>query len=313
MIKKFLILCTALALLLLYVGYDYVANGPLIEQTNIIIPKGTGFQGAVELLAEKGVIAHPLFFKIIGAATGQGRKFKAGEYSFPAASSPQEVMDMVASGKVVIHKITVAEGLSVRDITKLLIAEPVLAGDMPVVPEGTLLPETYQFIYGDTRTDVVKRMQVAMSKTLDDLWAKRKAGLPFQTPQEALTLASIVEKETGLPQERPRVAAVFINRLRLGMKLQSDPTTAYGLGRESGAGLTLADLQSNTPYNTYVIDGLPPTPIANPGRASIEAVLNPPDTKELYFVATGNGGHNFAATLQEHNENVAKYRAVIKR
>jgi len=217
-------------------------------------------------------------------------------------------MDMIAHGRVIIHKITVAEGLTVQQIVQLLNNEKSLDGDVTgAIAEGSLLPETYHFTYGDKRRDLIKRMQTDMSAQLAALWKSRKEGLPFTTPEQALVLASIVEKETGVDGERGRVASVFINRLRKGMKLQSDPTVAYGL-HKSGEGLTLDDLRTPTPYNTYVIDGLPPTPIANPGHAAILAVLNPPDTNDLYFVATGNGGHNFAATLDAHNANVRAYR-----
>ena len=202
----------------------------------------------------------------------------------------------------------------VREVLTLLKEEPLLEGEVSGdIPEGSLLPQTYHFTYGDQRSTLIDRMRSGMTQTMGELWDKRKPGLPFETQQQALTLASIVEKETGIDSERPRVAAVFINRLRKGMRLQTDPTVAYGLEKTGAAShtLTLADLRTPTPYNTYLIDGLPPTPIANPGRAAIEAVLNPADTNDLYFVATGTGGHNFSATLEQHNKrNVqAGYRS----
>ena len=181
--------------------------------------------------------------------------------------------------------------------------------------EGSMLPQTYHYIYGDTRDDVIARMQAAMNKALDDAWNKRAEGLPLKNKEEALVLASIVEKETGVAEERARVAAVFVNRLRIGMRLQTDPSVIYGIEQQLGDAmnrpLTRADLETPTAYNTYVIDGLPPTPIANPGISAIEAALHPAQTDELYFVATGNGGHNFAKTLEEHNANVAVYRAAL--
>src|SRR5690606_18966200 len=181
-------------------------------------------------------------------------------------------------------------------------------------PEGSVLPETYQIERGDDRAAVLKRMMDAQEALLAQLWAKRHPGLPFDTPEEAVTLASIVEKETGVAAERPRVAAVFVNRLRRGMRLESDPTIIYGLtrGRPLGRGIRASELAAATPYNTYLIDGLPPTPIANPGRASLAAVLDPPKTDELFFVADGTGGHVFAKTYEEHLRNVAKWRALEK-
>ena len=300
--------------------FNYTSPGPLTEETTVILPRGLGFQHSVTALAEAKIISQPLLFKAISAASGNARKFKAGEYRFPAGITPQEVADMLVSGKVVVHKMTVAEGLNVREVRALLEAETILTGDMPAnIEEGSLLPETYYFTYGDTKQDMVSRMQNGMKKTLVEAWEKRVGNLPFSTPQEALTLASIVEKETGLPAERPRVAAVFINRLRRGIPLQSDPTTIYGIEQQTGKklerSLTTNDLKNPTPYNPYTIPALPPGPIANPSRASIEAVLNPLDTDELYFVAIGDGsgGHRFAPTLGAHNKNVAAYRALLKK
>jgi len=298
----------AIASLAAYGFYYYEANGPLAQESTLIFKRGEGFQAIVGDMAQAGIISDPLLFKVIAVASGEARTFKAGEYHFTAAISPQSVMEMIAGGRVVIHKLTIAEGLTVQQVIQLLNNEKALDGAITGnIAEGTLLPETYHFTYGDRRQELISRMQAGMSAAMAELWEKRKDGLPFATPAQALVLASIVEKETGVDSERGRVASVFINRLRKGMKLQSDPTVAYGL-HKSGEVLTLADLRAPTPYNTYVIDGLPPTPIANPGRASIEAVLHPPDTAELYFVATGSGGHNFSSTLQEHNANVREYR-----
>jgi UPF0755 protein len=295
----------------------YEGAGPKAEASTIIFKRGEGFHAIVDQMAAAGVIEHPLLFKTIAVALGEARRFKAGEYIFPAAATPHAIMALLASGKVVVHKITIAEGLRSRDIVQFIANEPALDGPVPIdVREGSLLPETYHFTYGDSRAELINRMRSDMKQVLDHAWATRQEGLPFTTPEQALVLASIVEKETGLPDERGRVAAVFINRLRKGMRLQSDPTTQYGLemekGSELGRPLLLEDLKSNTPYNTYIIDGLPPTPIANPGRAAIAAVLNPPATKDLYFVATGNGGHSFSETLAAHNKNVGQYRKVVK-
>jgi len=294
-----------------YGFYYYAGNGPLAADTTIIFKRGEGFQGITQDMLQRGIISDPLLFKAIAVASGEYRKFKPGEYHFTAAISPAQVIDMVSHGRVVVHKLTIPEGLTVEQVVGLLNDEKTLDGNIvQPIPEGSLLPETYHFTYGDKRQDLINRMRSDMTTQLTGLWEHRKEGLPFSTPEQALVLASIVEKETGVDGERGRVASVFINRLRKGMKLQSDPTTAYGLGKP-GTALTNADLQSNTPYNTYVISGLPPTPIANPGRAALLATLNPPDTNDLYFVATGSGGHNFAATLAEHNENVKEYRQKI--
>jgi UPF0755 protein len=293
---------------------QYGAPGPLAETKTLIFRKGTGFEGIAGQLAEGGVVRREWFFKAASVATRKAKKFKAGEYEFPAGINVKDVIAMLAEGRVVIHKITVIEGWSSQEIAKRLLAESVLEGDLPEMPEGSILPETYHFTYGDTRFDVVTRMQTSMKQVLHELWEKRKEGLPLHSPHDALVLASIVESETNLDEERGRVAAVYINRLRKGMKLQADPTVAYGIEKAKGApmarALTLNDLKDEkNPYNTYAKEGLPPTPISNPGRASIAAALNPPQTNEYYFVATGNGGHNFAATAAEHGKNVTIYRA----
>lgn len=300
----------------IYTKYYYDSPGPLAESSNIIFKKGMGFQAIVDHMAEKGVIRHPLLFKVIAAASGDARKFKAGEYAFSAGISPRLVMDMIAEGQVVVHKITIPEGLTVQQVAALLCQQDILEGSFPEgLKEGRLLPETYHFTHGDSRQLIVERMQASMQAVLTELWPKRKEGLPIKTMEEAVTLASIVEKETGVDNERGRVAAVFINRLNKGMALQTDPTVIYAIEKDKGPlarPLLGKDLQYDSPYNTYKYPGLPPGPIANPGRAAIEAVLNPPDTKELYFVATGNGGHHFSETLAQHNNFVRQYRAVLK-
>lgn len=296
--------------------HEYSAPGPLTQGKTLIFKRGLGFSGIVEQLGAEGVVAHPLYFKAVAAITGNAVRFKAGEYAFSPRSSVKDVLTMLAGGHVVIHKITIAEGLTVRDITALLNAELVLEGAVPAdIAEGSLLPETYYFTYGDTRAAIISRMQKALRDTVEAAWDKRKQGLPLGSPHDALVLASIVEKETGVKEERGHVASVYINRLRRGIALQADPTVIYGIERATGAplsrSLTLADLKTPSPYNTYVNAGLPPTPIANPGKASISAVLNPPNTPDIYFVATGTGGHRFAATLEQHNRNVAAYHAAM--
>lgn len=309
-----IVLAIASAIGLVIYAWDYYEGaGSLTQPKTVIFNRGEGFKQMADTLAAEGVIDHPLIFKGIAAALGTARKFKAGEYAFTPGMTPHAIMRMIAAGKVVVHKVTVPEGLTVADIVRILQSEPALDGEVPKgIKEGTLLPETYQFLRGDKREDIVKRMQADMKTLIDSLWARRKDNLPFTTQEQGVVLASIVEKETGIAKERGHVASVFINRLRKGMKLQSDPTVAYGMEQAMGAALgrplTSEDLRTPTPYNTYMIDGLPPAPIANPGKAALEAAFNPPETDDLYFVATGNGGHHFAATLDEHNRNVLAYR-----
>ncbi len=297
---------------------DFNSPSKLSQNTIVILPRGNGFAKTIDILAENNVVTHPQIFKLFAYLNGDSSKVKAGEYIFPAGISPKEVLQMLVAGKVVTHKITIVEGLNVREITELLNAEKMLEGNIPEnIEEGTLFPETYYFSYGDSRASIIARMQEKMQKTLTDLWEKRLNNLPIIDKQQALVLASIVEKETGLASERARVAAVFVNRLKKGMRLQSDPTTVYGIekvtGKPLGRALVISDLKTPTLYNTYVIDGLPPAPISNPSREAIEATLHPMETDELYFVATGKGGHNFASNLEQHNRNVREYRERIGR
>lgn len=294
----------------------YQGKGTFTADTTVILPQGAGFKQITAQLHQAGVIDEPLLFQGMVAALGQARQFKAGEYLFKAGASPKDVARLIASGKVVVHKITVPEGLEAAEVLALLSKEELLTGELPgQVAEGSILPETYHFQRGEARATVLARMQDDMKKVLGELWAQRSPELPLASDMEALTLASIVEKETGVADERGRVAAVFVNRLKRGMRLQSDPTVVYGLERAMGGPLgrplTTVDLQTPTPYNTYTIAALPPGPIASPGKAAIKAVMNPPQTDDLYFVATGSGGHRFAATLDEHNHNVAMYRKAL--
>lgn len=291
------------------------AAGPLAKETAVVIPRGAGVDVIARRLAEAGVVADRSIFGIaargVQAVVGPLRH---GEYLFPARASMADVLNLMREGRTLVRRLTIAEGLTTREILAAVAAAEGLAGTVTLRPgEGELLPETYHYSWGDGRDPVITRMRASMRDLLAELWPKRQKGLPLETPDQAVTLASIVEKETGVAAERPRVAAVFINRLRRGMKLQSDPTVIYGLteGKAAlGRELTRLDLTSKSPYNTYNVNSLPPGPIANPGRASIEAVLNPPQTDELYFVADGTGGHVFARTLEEHNRNVAKWRDV---
>ena len=296
----------------LYACHWYAAPGPLTTVKTVLIAPGLGCRGIARVLAQEGVIGQPLLYMLRVRLAQQHAALQAGEYAFLPGIAPQAVTQKLTQGEVVLHSLTIPAGVVSDDIRALLAQEPRLTGDLPAdIAEGAVLPETYFFRRGDSRTKVLARMQAQMQAALDNAWQARNLDVPLRTPQEALILASIVEKETGLPQERGRVAAVFLNRLRRGMKLQADPTTVYGIFRASGerkAGLAKRDLASASPYNTYVMPGLPPGPITHPSQAAIEAVLHPPESAELYFVATGNGGHVFATTLDEHQRNVAAYR-----
>lgn len=286
---------------------------PSGEETIVLIERGQGVNAIAEKLEDAGVIDNARVFALWTRIKGKGSQLRAGEYAIPSRASMAQILDIFVAGKSIQHKLTVAEGLTSAQVMRLVAADPVLAGEAgETPPEGSLLPETYLFTRGTTRAELIARMRKAHDDAVAELWPKRKAGLPFKTPEEAVILASIVEKETGLAEERPRIAAVYINRLRKHMLLQSDPSVIYGItkGEPLGRGLRQSELERVTPYNTYQVAGLPPTPIANPGRAAIEAALNPLDTNELYFVARGDGGHVFSATLEDHQKNVRKWRKV---
>nr|WP_245973730.1 endolytic transglycosylase MltG [Bosea caraganae] len=290
------------------------APGPLASDRVLIIPKESGITEISDLLQREGLIEHPWAFRISALISGNWTKLKAGEYLFKARVSQADILEIIADGKAVEHAITIPEGLTSEQIVARLMDNDLLTGDINQAPrEGAILPDTYKFQRGYPRQQIINRMAQDQRRILNDVWNRRPADLPIKTPQELVTLASIVEKETGRADERPRVAGVFINRLNRKMKLQSDPTIVYGLvgGKGTlGRPIQRNEITQSTPYNTYVIDGLPPGPIANPGRAAMEAVVNHSRTKDLYFVADGSGGHAFAETLEQHNRNVSRWRQV---
>ncbi|MEC9153816.1 MAG: endolytic transglycosylase MltG [Pseudomonadota bacterium] len=317
-LSAFGILVAAVALLaggvIMWSYKTFQGPGPLENKTAVVIKPGTGLRMIADQLEQAGILRYPILFIAEATWSGAHRDLKAGEYAFAARISPAAAMEKIRMGDVVIHRITIPEGLTSQQAAQLIDAAPALEGKLQSVPaEGSLLPETYEYTYGYTREDLVQRMKTARDATRRQLWQKRSKGLPLADPQAASTLASIVEKETADPEERPRIAAVFYNRLRRGMRLQSDPTVVYALTRGKGPlgrSLNRRDLTIKDPYNTYVIKGLPPGPIANPGTASLTAVLHPANTDDLYFVADGTGGHAFAKTLQAHNRNVARWRSL---
>lgn len=307
----------ALIGLVLVLGSLWLYQGPgpaarFGDVTSVVLRKGASLPEIASSLERGGAIRSSSIFITAAQVTGAARALKAGEYEFKSRASMAQVLDAIRHGRIVRHQVTIPEGVTSEMAVEILMRSPVLTGVVPTPPEGAILPETYQVERGEDRSAVLQRMMDDRDELLAQLWAGRQSGLPFSTKEEAATLASIVEKETGLASERPRVAAVFVNRLRTGMRLGSDPTIIYGLtrGRPLGRGIRLSELQRQTPYNTYLIDGLPPTPIANPGREALAAVLNPPNSDELYFVADGTGGHVFARTYAEHEANVARWRQV---
>ncbi len=291
------------------------APGSLQADKVVIVPRGDLLEITSQLERE-GVIENSMLFNAALLLQGKSSKLKEGEYLFKQNASMREVMDTLVSGKQILHTVTLPEGLTSEQIVQRLGESDVLGGDVRDMPkEGSLLPETYKVTRGTTRSDLIKKMQDDQKKVVDQIWARRASDLPLRSPYELIILASIVEKETGKADERPRVAGVFMNRLQKHMRLQSDPTIVYGLvgGKGSlGHSISRAELDKFTPYNTYSIEGLPPGPIANPGRAALEAVANPSRTQELYFVADGTGGHVFAATIDEHSRNVQRWRQIEK-
>lgn len=295
---------------------EFEGPGPLAAADTILIRPSTGVGEIADLLERKGIISDARIFRLGLRAYGNDGKLKAGEYAIPAAASMHDIMDLLVSGRSILHSVTVPEGLTVKQALKRIAEVEELEGDLPAeLPgEGWIAADTIRFTRGMKREEVVKRLMADQKALVESIWARRAEGLPINDINEFVTLASIVEKETARGDERSRVAAVFINRLKKGMRLQSDPTIVYGLfggdGKPSDRPIYRSDIEKPTPYNTYVIDRLPPGPIAIPGRASLEAVANPSKTNDLYFVADGSGGHVFAETLEEHNENVARWRRI---
>ena len=282
------------------------------KETIVLIAPGSRTHAVAEMMQSKGVIKSGLLFELNLRARRMADKIKAGEYAIASQASMAELARILVDGKSIQHRFTAPEGLTSEMIWKLAQADTVLTGDAgPVPQEGSLLPETYLFTRGETRSRLLDKMAQAQKTFLEEQWSKRAEGLPLRTMQEAIILASIVEKETSLPEERRHIAAVFVNRLKIGMRLQTDPTIIYGLtrGYPLGRGIRQSELERATPYNTYVIAGLPPGPICNPGKDSIAAVLDPQASDDLFFVATGRGGHVFASSISEQARNVAAYRA----
>lgn len=300
--------------------------GPLVESTVFEVRQGDSVGAVAQRLEEQGIISSATTMKLHARISDMEAGLKVGEYAIPPRASVASILERLVSGDVLIYRITVPEGLTTAQILRLVENHEDLEGDMPdrEIGEGTLLPDTYIFSAEKSRTAMIERMEKAQENLLEELWPQRADDIPVSTPEEAIILASVVEKETGHAEERQLVAGLFTNRLRRGMRLESDPTVIYGVSRGEPLYRTLngkkvrrtlyrSELDRVTDWNTYEIDGLPKTPICNPGRASIAAVLNPPETDYIFFVADGSGGHAFAETLAEHNRNVAAYREYERR
>jgi UPF0755 protein len=315
-----IVLVTVGAGLALWYGKSmFEGTGPSTENDTVLIKPNTGVNDIALLLERNRLITDANIFRIGVRAYGNDSALKAGEYEVKAGASMHEIMELLKSGKSVLYSLTLPEGLTVEQAFQRIATNEALTGDMPadMPAEGALVADTQRVTRGTSRKEVVSKMLAEQRQLVESIWARRSSDLPLKDVNEFVTLASIVEKETGQADERSRVAAVFINRLKKGMRLQSDPTIVYGIyggkGKPADKPITRSDIDKPTPYNTYEINGLPPTPIANPGRAALEAVANPSKTEDLYFVADGTGGHAFATSLDEHNENVARWRAIEKK
>jgi UPF0755 protein len=302
-----------IALPLLILGWfalQFDGSGPARDDSVVMIAKGSSLRKAATELEKAGVVADAKRFVLLARLFGGNKPIKAGEYEIPRGASPARILSLLQSGDVLLHEVMIATGMSSVQVFDRLMADARLTGEIPVPDEGSILPDTYTFTRGESRADVITRMQKSMAATVAELWAKRQPNLPLRTPEEAITLAAIIEKETSKKSELAQVAGVYINRLNIGMKLQADPTVIYPVtkGKPLGRRILKSELQADNGYNTYVIPGLPAGPIANPGKRAIEAVLNPAKTKNIFFVADGSGGHVFAQTNAEHERNVGKWR-----
>ena len=314
--KKLLLAGLAALILLAVAGFavsrGWSAPGPAAKPVEVVVPPGSSLSKAARVLEEAGALASADRFLTLARIFGSGAAIQAGEYEVPARASPSEILELLQSGKTLQRFVTVPEGTPSILVYERLMAEPRLRGPVEVPAEGSVLPDSYSFQRGETRAAVLARMQEAMDDTLAKLWAARKPGIAVSTPREAIILASVVEKETGVPSERRTVAGVYSNRLKQGIPLQADPTVIYPVtkGKPLGRRILRSELNANNGYNTYAMAGLPAGPIANPGRESIAATLDPAPTRALYFVAKGDGGHMFAETLAEHNANVQRWYAI---
>ncbi|MGE0736500.1 MAG: endolytic transglycosylase MltG [Alphaproteobacteria bacterium] len=320
--RRFIVISALLAIALVIaaaaaIGWAYhkfTAPGPLAEATTLIIPKGSNTQAIADKLFEAKIIDNVFLFKIWARVSGKTNAMRPGEYRFPKSVSQKGAMALMVEGRTVLRRVTIPEGLTTVQVLEIVNKAAGLEGAITSTPgEGDLLPDTYTYSYGDQREAMIQRMKTAMEKAMDEAWDNRIGDLPIKTKREMLVLASIVEKETSLAIERRRVSAVFVNRLRKGMRLETDPTVIYAITKGQGPlgrRLLRKDLEIDNPYNTYRNAGLPPGPIANPGRAALMAAVTPLQTKDLFFVADGTGGHTFAETLEQHNANVAKWRRI---
>ena len=304
-----IITIAAVSLWLLFIYPN--SQSETVTEVEVTIERGSGGATIAKKLADNKVIKYPEAFRVLSRIMGVSGKFQAGEYVFESSITPSQIINKLSEGDIILRQVTIAEGKTSAEIVEIINSAPELEGVIGKRPaEGSLLPNTYRYTKGETRASMIERMKKARIKAIDELWPNRVEGLPFKTKEEALTLASIVEKETGVGHERTHVAGLYINRLHKGMLLQADPTVSYGIhGGQTGVRpLTYRDLRTPNKYNTYMNKGLPPTPICNPGKLAIAAVLNPAVHDDLFMVATGTGGHYFAKTNAEHERNVKKYR-----
>jgi UPF0755 protein len=296
---------------------SFDAPGPHTAEQRIYIERGSGTSAVAQQLERQGLIEDPLVFRLLAKIEKKGGKIRAGEFAAPAKASPRALLTLLTEGPTIVRRFTVPEGALTLEALAIVQAAEGLTGDLPTgIPEGALLPETYHYSFNDSRADVIARMQSAMAAAVQAAMATKPADHPVKTAADLVTLASIIEKETGVGGERALVSGVFVNRLRKGMLLQSDPTTIYAVTRGAGPlgrGLRRSELALKDPYNTYQSAGLPPGPIANPGKAALMAAANPAKTDAFYFVADGTGGHAFAKTLRQHNRNVRKWRIIERK